>query len=282
MTQQIDPASLAGILRNRPAITLEELALKSVALPGEEYLSAAIEKRQLPDGGWSEHAAVPLPNAYSTGLALLSLARSRKARATSVENGFQWLAKTVGVESHWLWKWKFRFFDTKVRFDPSKSGWPWIPGTLSWVAPTAISLLAHEAWGRTSPRTANAREMLLDRCCKGGGWNAGNAEAFGVALTPHPDFTAMAVMALHHERLSHAALLASALDYLWRCLSRTSSVYSLSLGVIALRAYSDPRAARLNQRLAGAVVKVLPNLATRELALAKIAIGSAGYGASNP
>jgi len=273
---------LAGILRNRPAITLEELALKSVALPGEDYLSAAIEKRQLPDGGWSEHAAVPLPNAYSTGLALLSLARSRKAGATSVENGFQWLAKTVGVESHWLWKWKFRFFDTKVRFDPSKSGWPWIPGTLSWVAPTAVSLLAHEAWGRNSPRTANAREMLLDRCCKGGGWNAGNSEAFGVALNPHPDFTAMAAMALHHVRLSHAALLASSLDYLWRCLSTSNSVYSLSLGVIALKAYFDPRADRLNQRLTGAVVTVLPNLGTRELALAMIALKSNSAGARKP
>lgn len=282
MTQQIDPASLAGILRNRPAITLEELALKSVALPGEDYLSAAIEKRQLPDGGWSEHASVPLPNAYSTGLALLSLSRSRNTKPTSVENGFRWLSKTVGVESHWLWKWKFRFFDTKVRFDPSKSGWPWIPGTLSWVAPTAISLLAHEAWGRTSPRTANAREMLLNRCCKGGGWNAGNAEAFGVALTPHPDFTAMAVMALHHERLSHAALLASSLDYLWRCLSTSKSVYSLSLGVIALKAYFDPRADRLNQRLTGAVINALPNLATRELALAKLALGADNFGVDNP
>lgn len=282
MTQQVAPSSLADILRTRPAITLEELALKTLALPNEPYLSEAIIKRQLPDGGWSEHVAVPLPNAYSTGLALLSLARLRKEKPPSVENGFRWLSKTVGVESHWLWKWKFRFFDTKVRFDPSKSGWPWIPGTLSWVAPTAISLLAHEAWGRTSARTANAREMLLDRCCKGGGWNAGNAEVFGVALTPHPDFTAMAVMALHHERLSHAALLASSLDYLWRCLSIATSVYSLSLGVIALRAYSDPRANRLNQRLAGAVVKALPNLATRELALAKLAFGADSFGANNP
>jgi hypothetical protein len=282
MTQQVAPASLADILRTRPAITLEELALKTLALPGEPHFSEAIIKRQLPDGGWAEHVAVPLANAYSTGLALLSLARSRNTKPTSVENGFRWLSKTVGVESHWLWKWKFRFFDTKVRFDPSKSGWPWIPGTLSWVAPTAISLLAHEAWGRTSPRTANAREMLLDRCCKGGGWNAGNAEAFGVALTPHPDFTAMAVMALHHERLSHAALLASSLDYLWRSLSTASSIYSLSLGVIALSAYSDPRADRLNQRLAGTVVKALPNLATRELALAKIALGANSFGANNP
>jgi hypothetical protein len=122
----------------------------------------------------------------------------------------------------------------------------------------------------------------LDRCCKGGGWNAGNSEAFGVALTPHPDFTAMAVMALHHERLSHAALLASSLDYLWRCLYKSSSVYSLSLGVIALKAYFDPRGERLNQRLASVVASMLPNLGTRDLALAMIALKSNSSGASEP
>ena len=64
MTQQVAPASLADILRIRPAITLEELAFKTLALPNEPYLSEAIIKRQLPDGGWSEHVGVPLPNAY--------------------------------------------------------------------------------------------------------------------------------------------------------------------------------------------------------------------------
>jgi hypothetical protein len=89
-------------------------------------------------------------------------------------------------------------------------------------------------------------------------------------------------MALHHVRLSHAALLASSLDYLWRCLSTSKSVYSLSLGVIALKAYFDPRGERLNQRLASVVASGLPNLGTRELALAMIALKANSSGASKP
>ena len=30
-------------------------------------------------------------------------------------------------------------------------------------------------------------EMLLDRACLGGGWNAGNAVVYGVPLRPHID-----------------------------------------------------------------------------------------------
>ena len=36
----------------------------------------------------------------------------------------------------------FRLFDRQVRFDSAKSGWPWTLGTVSWVAPTALSILA--------------------------------------------------------------------------------------------------------------------------------------------
>lgn len=39
--------------------------------------------------------------------------------------------------------------------------------------------------------------MLLDRMCPGGGWNSGNGIAFGVALDPYIDATAIAVLALH-------------------------------------------------------------------------------------
>jgi hypothetical protein len=38
--------------------------------------------------------------------------------------------------------------------------------------------------------------MLLDRACPGGGWNAGNGVVYGTALAPHPDDTAIALLAL--------------------------------------------------------------------------------------
>jgi hypothetical protein len=44
-------------------------------------------------------------------------------------------------------------------------------------------------------------EMLLDRACPQGGWNAGNAVVYGVPLRPHVDTTALALAALrfHHN-----------------------------------------------------------------------------------
>jgi hypothetical protein len=40
--------------------------------------------------------------------------------------------------------------------------------------------------------------MMLDRKCPDGGWNAGNGVVFGVALAPHIDANAIALLALHH------------------------------------------------------------------------------------
>ena len=38
--------------------------------------------------------------------------------------------------------------------------------------------------------------MLLDRMCRGGGWNAGNGVAFGVPYAPYIEATAIALLAL--------------------------------------------------------------------------------------
>ena len=40
----------------------------------------------------------------------------------AVSRAFAWLDSMAGVENHWLWKWKFRYFDRHVRFDTNKTG----------------------------------------------------------------------------------------------------------------------------------------------------------------
>ena len=111
----------------------------------------------------------------------------RSRRPCRLEKSLRWLLNNKGREGHWLWKWKFRTVDRQVQFDPDKYGWPWFPGTVSWVIPTAFSLIALKqslACCRTEQvanRIQLGTEMLRDRACPSGGWNAGNGMVFGAA-----------------------------------------------------------------------------------------------------
>jgi len=84
-----------------------------------------------------------------------------------------------------------------------------------------------------------AAEMLLDRACVGGGWNAGNAAVYGVSLRPHIDATAIALAALrpHYQNL----IVRDSLTWL---LARVDcpSAYSLAWLILAAATYRDVRA----------------------------------------
>lgn len=225
-------------------------------------------------GAWSALPHSGPGNCFHTALALLAL----KASTTNQEipppvaRAFSWLDSIAGVESHWLWKWKFRYFDRHVRFDPTKTGWPWVEGTVSWVAPTAMVILAHHAWARESHRLPTALQMILDRACPQGGWNAGNSEVFGVALDPHPDFTAMALLALHRTVELAQPTIERSLDYLALRLHESQSLYSLGWATLALNAWGrrecDGMLARLRRQLSSIDPSSVP---VRALAMAIIA-----------
>ena len=65
-----------------------------------------------------------------------------------------------------------------------------VAGTVSWVIPTALAVIALERsrWlNLVSPNELKRRvnlghTMRLDRMCPGGGWNAGNSIVYGAAL----------------------------------------------------------------------------------------------------
>jgi hypothetical protein len=236
--------------------------------------ATSILRSQQRSGAWSALPDSGPENCFHTALALLAL----KASSTGHEvpppatRAFAWLDSIAGVEDHWLWKWKFRYFDRHVRFDPTKSGWPWVEGTVSWVAPTALVILAHNAWGRESLRLATAAPMILDRACPQGGWNAGNSEVFGVALDPHPDFTAMALLALKGRAEPSHPIIAKSLDYLVLRLKESQSLYSLGWAALALSVWRhrecDGMLARLRQQLVSIDLGSIP---ARTLAMAILA-----------
>lgn len=160
-------AAILDHLTAAPVRDTESRALQIIACRNRRHNSDVLLRVQRPSGAWSAEPDAGPDNCFHTALGLLAL----KASGTdgpapqSVARAFEWLDSIVGVESHWLRKWKFIYFDRQVRFDPTKTGWPWVEGTVSWVPPTAMVLLAHRAWSRDSPRLLTATRMLQDRAC---------------------------------------------------------------------------------------------------------------------
>ena len=181
---------------------------------------------------------------WTTSLAVISMIHTSPKNA-GLQRAIGWLIKARGREAHWLWRWKFQTIDTKARFDPRKYGWSWVEGTTSWVIPTALTSIALQKAVRSGlcqdggcrGRIQLGCEMLLDRMCPGGGWNAGNGVAFGVALQPHIDATAIALLALRHYPA--AAAIEQSLRWLWAHAVKCPSPFSIAWAVLAMDVYRD-------------------------------------------
>lgn len=210
---------------------------KHATVPGMESLL----RFEHPDGAWPALAG-DQDGCGLTGLAVLALSKFRNGR--NLDRSINWLLRCRGKEAHALWKWKFHRQDTHVKFDPGKYGWPWQPGTLSWVVPTAFSVIALKRCS-TRHRSRKVRdrirlgvEMLLDRACPDGGWNAGNGVVYGAAMNPHLDTTAIALLALQKER--KCDLIAKSLSWLRQEATSCQSAWSLAWSILAMHAYGLP------------------------------------------
>lgn len=197
---------------------------------------------QNPNGSWPAFVGDDHVGSWTTSLVLIALRPAAEASGQRAQGG-EWLSRSAGKESNWFWKWKFRTTDRHVRFDPDKFGWPWHPDTNSWVVPTAFAMLALTQPGAESSRVSKRRvelgiEMLLDRCCPGGGWNAGNGIVYGYPMAPHPDDTAIALLALS----SHARepIVIASVDWLACVAPRLSAPWSLAWSILALAAHQRP------------------------------------------
>jgi len=240
-------------------------------------------RTQNPDGSWPAFEGDDPEGCWTTALAAIAL-RFVGTSSEPVEKAERWLLTNKGREAHWFWKWKFRTVDRAVQFDPDKYGWPWFPGTVSWVIPTAFSLIVLKQ-SDTRPwaepvlnRIDVGMDMLRDRACPQGGWNAGNGIVFGAALSPHIDTTAIALLALTHPGDSASAY---GLKWLREACSDCRSAYSLAWSAIAFCVHRDTA---VNRCVSGlhrvfAATGALSNVEI--LSLSAIAI-KAAEGVSNP
>jgi hypothetical protein len=268
------------------AIETTSYALMALAEDQEPVRRNAIDillRTQNPDGSWPAFEGDDQEGCWTTSLALIAL-RSSGFSTRRIERAEKWLLDNKGREGHWFWKWKFRTVDRAVQFNPEKYGWPWFPETVSWVIPTAFALIALKQSPtrcRTQPifnRIQLGAEMLSDRACPGGGWNAGNGVVFGSALKPHIDATSIALLGLADSGEQPTAH--EGLNWLRRNFGGCSSAYSLAWSALAFLMHRDHTADICVDRLR----RVLSELSTfniETLSLSAIAV-SATEGNTNP
>lgn len=197
---------------------------------------------QNPNGSWPAFLGDDHVGSWTTSLVLIALRSAAEASGQRAHGG-DWLVRSAGKESNWFWKWKFRTTDRHVRFDPDKFGWPWLPDTNSWVVPTAFAILALTQPGAESSEVSKRRvelgtKMLLDRCCPDGGWNAGNGIVYGCPMAPHPDDTAIALLALSSN--AREAIVTASLDWLASVPPNLSAPWSLAWSILALATHQRP------------------------------------------
>jgi hypothetical protein len=245
MERQLSTGGWPGLARSAQT-ALEPTVYAMLAIgpehaTGYERALRCLLDCQNPNGSWPSFIGDDREGAWTTALVLIALANNCEA-ARSRRQGFRWLLQSSGKEASWLWRWKFRTTDRQVRFDSNKFGWPWQPDTNSWIVPTSFAILAlhhlPRPWAgeRAEFRLERGTEMLLDRVCPGGGWNAGNGIVYGAALTPHPDDTAVALLALKNRPEESAVKIS--LAWLEGYVSRPSAPWTLAWSVLALAAHS--------------------------------------------
>lgn len=138
------------------------------------------------------------------------------------------------------------------RQDNSLQGWSWIDATFSWVEPTCWGLLALKKARTTgaggtalTARVAEAERLLIDRACRPGGWNYGNATVLGQELRPFVPTTALGLLAMQDRRGDEAVTRGLAtLETIWR---EEISATSVGLSLLCFRVFSRPATAAISQ-----------------------------------
>jgi hypothetical protein len=221
---------------------LEPTVYAALALAGEPAADRAwslLKTWQGADGSWRPSSDVAIEN-FGTALCV-TLALSQAGAEGAVNKGINWLLGTAGTESSWVNRVLTRSGIVELDRDLSLKGWPWKPGTSSWVEPTAHALVAlKKAAAKHAPpadvletlreRVRQGEAQLLDVRCRDGGWNYGNRSVRKVDLPAYPETSGIALAGLQ----GHSGL-GPSLDYAAREAAQTRSPLGRAWLVIALR-----------------------------------------------
>lgn len=191
----------------------EPTVYATLALDGEAGAEEALERAwrvirswQMPDGGWKPAANIE-QSSWVTALAV-TLHSVRGVHDDAFLGGVDWLVETRGAEGGWIGQLLYKLGSRRIDSDPSLRGWPWLPGTGSWVEPTSHALVALRRASRPAresgyaeyeelvARVRLAERMIEQRRAVDGGWNYGNRTVLGEELPSYPESTGVALLGM--------------------------------------------------------------------------------------
>lgn len=177
---------------------------------------------------------------WSTGLAVWAAActgSSLRSWQPSIDFLLSW--QSVSTEP-----------DPAISLNAALRGWPWYPGSLGWVIPTAHAVMALRSFGYNDhARVVEGEALLLDRECEGGGWNYGNREVLGQVLLPMADTTAWAILALQGRPTAQKAIRLG-LEFLDTEVANRPTSLSLALTILCFDLHRYPVSSLVSALLA--------------------------------
>jgi hypothetical protein len=145
----------------------------------------------------------------------------------------------------------------------------------SWVIPTTFALVVLKQFVSCTPSEAARQrirtgvEMLFDRACVGGGWDAGNKIVYGAPLKPHVEPTAIALMALQDELPNQ--IIRDSVAWLKRRVEDLPGISSFAWSILSLFLYGVS-VQKLKRRLAGRIGDLSQVCDNSVLAVAALAL----------
>jgi hypothetical protein len=223
--------------RARGAAASEPTALAALALVAHERAEAAtaalnwLVERQASDGSVGVRADEPTP-CWPTALAVLAWRwaedSGQKNYVAAIRRGRGWLLSMRG---------ETMARSAEIGHDSTLNGWPWVPGTHSWLEPTAWSVLALAATGEANnPRLRDGRRLIADRLLPDGGCNYGNTVVLGQSLRAQVEPSGLALWALSVQRGGDNRIGAT-IDWLLGEINGETTAVSLSYALLGLSAH---------------------------------------------
>lgn len=199
------------------------------------------------DGGWGINSEDP-ESGWQTAWALIIMRAVNQDERVLIR-AIDWLT-TVGTSE--VSREELQKSELPQSNNVGALAWPWLPGQVSWIEPTALAVLALNSMTNNRLAIDRIREALKyfeQYRTPSGGWNVGNAGPLDTIVIPRAYPTALVLLAL--TSVSPDSVKTIDLTALQQDIAKDPSVLGEAAGLLALRIlgkYEDAMITHLSDR----------------------------------